>query len=231
MADTQRLGTGRSSEFVDSGGGGGASIADIYYKQFFTDIGMLPVNVFKEAFSIFPAEDWSNFGGSGTYDRYLSRGRFKSTANRDNRFGFDLLAPKSEILMIVGGMRLRSPFLSQIGLGSDIVQSVVEGLFGPGDPNPAAGFKMQGTVGGTDQMVDEAFLGNTTDKEFSLAVYFNTATPISVGFVKFGDMQWFPVCKTATPGMASKRFPFFRFVPFVGGEEYHFVCPLIIRTN
>jgi hypothetical protein len=208
-----------------TGGGGGASVADIFYKDFFSQAGMLPANIYKEEIYTFPARDFevnNGPGGAPTHQLLQSRDRIDATGNTDYRFGWDTGALRDRMLFILGGLRCRG-FSVGIALAQLTTSADIQ-LFD--EPFGANGITFITPVG-SDNSADYFEASDTRNREFSLAIYMERGTGIVRGFVKFGAEQWWPIGSVAgDPGQM--RYAIIRLVP-AGTERYNAVCPLIIR--
>jgi hypothetical protein len=211
---------------VGTGGGGGASALDIFYKDFFSQAGMLPPTVYKEELYTFPAKDWEVNLGPGsapTHALLQSRDRIVGTGNTDYRFGWDTGALRNKMLFIVGGLRARG---FTVGAFITPLTSLVGTIVLFDSPFGAAGIEFAGP-GGSDGSADYNETNDTRNREMSYAIYYSKVDQIVRGFVKFGAEQWWPI-GSYTADEGQMRYAGIRVVP-AGTERYNAVCPLIVR--
>jgi hypothetical protein len=228
MAGTPKLGTGKSAEFPQ-GGGGGASLLDVFYRDFFTQAGMLPANILFEEIYTFPAEDFTVNLGPGaapTLTQSMSRQKVQSNGNTDFRYGWDTGADRDKILWILGGLRLRG---FSVGIFVSPVADQGAGAFDLcNEPFAGVGIQLRTTAGndasGQDYLEDSL----TRNREASFALYYDRTVPIVKAFVRFGAEQWWPI-GTISADLGVMRYVGIRVVPAAGTDVYHAVCPMVIR--
>lgn len=228
MAGTPKLGTGKSAEFPQ-GGSGGASMLDVFYRDFFTQAGMLPANILFEELYNFPPEDFQVNLGPGaapTLSEIMSRQKVQSNGNTDFRYGWDLGADYDKILWILGGIRLRG---FSVGIWISPVADQGVGAFDLCN-EPFAGVGMQlrtpsgNDASGQDYLEDSL----TRNREASFALYYDRTVPVIKAFVRFGAEQWWPIGNLATDE-GQKRYVGIRVVPAAASDVYHMACPMIVR--
>jgi hypothetical protein len=213
-------------DFAWAAVGGGSSITDVFYKDFFTQAAMLPTTVYKEEMYVFPARDFEDNlgpGGAVTHQLLQSRDRLQSVGNTDYRFGWDVGAPHNKMLFVLGGLRQRG---FSVGIAIAPATSMVGGITFFDEPFGGAGIVFAGP-GGSDSSTDYQESSDTRNRECSYAIYYSKADQIVRGFMKFEGGQWFPM-GSYTADEGQMRYAIIRVVP-AGTERYNAVCPLVIR--
>lgn len=229
MAGTPKLGTGKSAEFPQ-GGSGGASMLDVFYRDFFTQAGMLPANILFERIYTFPPEDFTvNLGPGGppTLTESMSRQKIVATGgNTDFRYGWDTGAPRDKILWILGGIRLRG---FSVGIWiSPVADQGVGSMDLCNEPFAGVGIQLRTPSGNDAAGQDYLEVSETRNREASFALYYDRTVPVIKGFVKFGAEQWWPIGELATDE-GQKQYVGIRIVPASASDVYHMVCPMIVR--
>jgi hypothetical protein len=228
MTATERLLTGRSSQFVD-----GLSQADILLtKQFFSAHGFLPPNIVLENLYDYPPPDFANDNG-GTRSLSMSRMKFSCANNATSNFGWDMGSLKGEMLAIFGMTRSRDGgmglfFSSVLPAAAEIPDGSYTTIMDFGNFNI---FKKAGGV--LTSLGQEPTWGPGNDNaepSTGVAFYYNSSTNRLIMFVRSNESVWAPVVDVTDVSFSTMRYAGLRFGA-VGTPAMWSGCPVAIYSS
>lgn len=200
MTATQQLGTGRSAEFSESGGGG-ASLADVMLgKSFFQSLGILPANTIFENLNAFKPTDYE-FGMTHVVEAATAKFTNASPGNA----GWNLGASYNKVLIILGMSRIvgfsAGPSIGQVA-SSDA--NPPQGYFFVADPSGGCAIFKAPTGGGWSQIANDANLTPPAGGGVGQALYYNKLTNKLTAFLRFGIGQWIKAVDVTDASFAAK---------------------------
>lgn len=194
---------------------------------FFRKHGLLPDDVLLEELYNFPAPDFQNLAG-GALTISMTTGKFVGAAVGASNFGWDLLAEKSRVLMMLHLQRFRSndvaifftdtlPAAAEIPDGSYLI-----------DTQGGAYVLLKRSGGTFTPLVTVTAIDNGSPTlDSGLALFYDDATNRLVVFVRTSPECWFPIIDTTDASFTTMRYVGLR---FVGSVTQFNNCPISIRT-
>lgn len=195
---------------------------------FFEDQGLLPPQTFLEELYNFPSPDFQNLAG-GTLFPSMSTLKFVGAGAGTSNLGWDLLASKSKILMILSAQRFRAndigifftdtlPAAGEIPDGSYLITTAI-GLY--------VIFKKAGGVFTQLASLNTIDNGSPT-LDSGLAFYYDSATNRLIVFIRTSSSEcWFPVLDITDASFATMRYAGLR---FFGAQTWFNNTPFAIYT-
>jgi len=160
-------------------------------KKFFTDNGLMPANIIKEALNIFPAPDVSNPAG-GTFTRKHARARFTGVGTAPANFVWNLGANYTKVLIILGGTRYEA-----FNLGPTVMKSLPVDGAGPDgyfltNGTPFTLFRNNGGASYTSRGNLDALANNpgTGGPTVGMALLIDCVAQIQQCFLRYGPETW-----------------------------------------